>query len=122
MKIEIGRFFLRVGWLYMGRLPASPEPEFLPELIVCRNHQQAQEVRQALPGDYRARRINVVWPTAAQISGANYPRITVLPGVDLDAGVGGEGRLRDLLICRQKMFGGQAFIVDLAGQRGDGHG
>lgn len=118
MKIEIGKFFLRVGAFYIGRLPKPSEPEFLPELIVCSSHRQAREVRQSLPDDYRARGINVVWPTIAQLSYRTYPRITVLPGVDLDADVGGEGRLRTLLASRQQAFGGQSFIVDLTSKQG----
>ena len=42
-----------------------------------------------------------------------WERITVLPGVDLDQNIGGEGPLYQLLRDRQRTFGSRAQFVSL---------
>lgn len=81
----------------------------LPEMIVCRDAQQAARLKHVgLHPDIR-----VVWPSRAALVSAPCAKITVLPGVDLQQDVDGQGSLESLLRSRQLTWGDRASFVVL---------
>lgn len=101
---------LRIGKLYFGWGKPAPDVRFLPEIMVCRDEQHAKFVRRQLG---QSQEVRVITPRISQICGISPAKITVMPGVDLDVDVLGEGSLRDLLRSRQAPWGNRAVFVEL---------
>ena len=83
----------------------------VPELIVCRDHSQAREIKKQLPeGSF----IEVIGPPSVHsIGGRPWPRITVCEDVDLNADLDGNGPLGECLRRRQMVWGNQAILIQL---------
>ena len=88
-------------------------PEVISQLIVCKSEGQAREIRLTLRLAGADHRTRVISPRLSEIYGMVWERITVLPGVDLDQNIGGEGPLYQLLRDRQRTFGSRAQFVSL---------
>ncbi|PZX03769.1 hypothetical protein [Celeribacter halophilus] len=101
---------IRIGKFYFGCGEPKRRLERLPELIVCRDELQARRIWRALPDGSKVR---VVTPRLEQILGTCPARVTVMPGVDLDMNVSGEGTLRGLLMSRMATWGDRACMVVL---------
>lgn len=100
---------LRISKFYFGWGEPARKPQFLPEIIVCRNEREAQRIRRKVRGP----EVRVVSPTMAQLLGPSVAKITVQPGVDLTCDVGGMGSLGDLLKSRQVAWGDRAIFIEL---------
>ncbi len=101
---------LRIGKFYFGWGKPALDVRFLPEIVVCSDEQHAKFVRRQLG---RSQDVRVITPRISQICGITPAKITVMPGVDLDVDVIGEGSLRDLLRSRQAPWGDRAIFVEL---------
>ncbi|WP_243612948.1 hypothetical protein [Shimia aestuarii] len=100
----------RIGKFYFGWGRPEIVERFRPEMIVCGDNLQASFVRRQIG---LRRDVKVVWPIMSQIIGVQAAKITVLPGVDLNRDVGGEGSLRAILKQRQQVFGDEAVWIEL---------
>lgn len=79
-------------------------------LIVCRDPRHAARVS----GPINSRpRLNVCWPSLAQLRGFAPRTIIVMPGVKLDQDIEGEGSLRALLKSLQVTWGDAADFIEL---------